>query len=79
MSVSEPLQPIPCCFLLINAGAQVRLVITVNAAYTSVVNRIAQFMSDLDSELAAAAGLPQAGVRTTSVTAGKLLNVMQRL
>jgi hypothetical protein len=56
--------------LVKSTGAQVRLTITVNAAYSSVVNRIAQFMSDMDAELAAAAGLPQAAVRTTAVTAG---------
>jgi hypothetical protein len=52
------------------AGAQVRLTITVNAAYASVANRISQFMSELDAELAAAAGLPQADVHTISVVSG---------
>jgi hypothetical protein len=51
----------------------VRLTITLNAAYSSIVDRIVQFMSELDAELAAGAGLQQADVRTTSVTAGAQL------
>ena len=56
------------------AGAQVRLTITLSAAFASVVDRITQFMTDLDAELAAAAGLQQANVRTTSVAAGAMFD-----
>ncbi|WIA42407.1 hypothetical protein OEZ86_008408 [Tetradesmus obliquus] len=54
-------------------GAQVRLTITLSAAFASVVDRISQFMTDLEAELAAAAGLPHANVRTTSVVAGSII------
>ncbi|WIA21969.1 hypothetical protein OEZ85_004328 [Tetradesmus obliquus] len=54
-------------------GAQVRLTITLSAAFASVVDRISQFMTNLEAELAAAAGLPHANVRTTSVVAGSII------